>query len=39
MDAGALGKTYEDGTMIVRQGETGDCMFVVQKGQAEVIEE
>ncbi|MCC7165093.1 MAG: cyclic nucleotide-binding domain-containing protein [Anaerolineae bacterium] len=33
MDKGALGKEYEAGTVIVRQGETGDCMFVVQEGQ------
>lgn len=33
MDKGALGKEYEAGAIIVRQGEPGDCMFVVQEGQ------
>lgn len=33
MDKGALGKEYEAGAVIARQGETGDCMFVVQVGQ------
>jgi CRP-like cAMP-binding protein len=33
----ALGKLYRDGEVIIRQGETGDCMYVIQSGQAEVI--
>jgi CRP/FNR family transcriptional regulator, cyclic AMP receptor protein len=37
METGALGKTYRDGEVIVRQGESGDCMFVIQAGQVEVI--
>lgn len=36
---GALGKVYEDGEVIVRQGEAGDCMYVIQDGQAEVVVE
>lgn len=39
MDTGALGKVYEDGEIIVRQGEVGDCMYVIQEGQVEVIAE
>lgn len=39
MDGGELGKTYRDGEVIVRQGETGSCMYVIQSGQAEVIRE
>ncbi len=35
----ALGKVYHDGEVIVRQGESGDCMFVVQAGQVEVLHE
>lgn len=35
----ALGKVYRDGEAIVRQGESGDCMFVVQAGQVEVLHE
>ena len=34
-----LGKVYRDGDVIVRQGESGDCMFVVQAGQVEVLRE
>lgn len=36
MQDGALGKDFGDGEAVVRQGERGDCMFVVQKGQLEV---
>lgn len=35
---GALGKTYADGEDIVRQGEMGDCMYVVQSGTVEVLQ-
>jgi len=34
---GALGKLYQDGEIIIRQGETGNNMFVIQDGQVEVI--
>ena len=37
MSSGGLGKTYADGGIIVRQGESGDCMFAIQKGRLEVI--
>jgi CRP/FNR family cyclic AMP-dependent transcriptional regulator len=36
---GALGKVYGDGEVIVRQGEVGDCMYVIQEGQVEVVAE
>jgi CRP-like cAMP-binding protein len=39
MTTGELGKVYEDGEIIVRQGEVGDCMYVIQEGQVEVIAE
>jgi len=39
MEAGALGKEYLDGEVIIRQGEYGDCMYVIQEGQVEVIAE
>ena len=38
MGKGALGKLYSDGEVIVRQGAIGDCMYVVQSGQVEVIQ-
>ena len=37
MSEGALGKIYADGELIICQGEAGDCMFVIQEGQVEVI--
>ncbi|MCK5571650.1 MAG: cyclic nucleotide-binding domain-containing protein [Bacteroidetes bacterium] len=39
MVSGALGKTYTDGDVIIRQGDDGDCMFVIQSGQVEVVRE
>lgn len=36
---GALGKVYQDGEVIIRQGEVGDCMYVIQDGQVEVMME
>ena len=38
-DSGALGKTYEDGEVIIREGESGDCLYVVQEGEVEVYTE
>jgi len=38
MVGGALGKVYADGEVIVRQGETGDSMYVVQGGRVEVLQ-
>jgi CRP-like cAMP-binding protein len=37
LDTGVLGKVYQDGQAIVRQGEMGDCMYVIQEGQVEVV--
>lgn len=37
MDAGALGKTYNDGEVIVHQGDEGHCMFVIQSGKVEIL--
>ena len=37
MDTRALGKNFQDGEIIVRQGEVGDCMYVVQEGSVEVF--
>jgi CRP-like cAMP-binding protein len=36
---GGLGRVYADGEIIVRQGEPGDCMYVVQQGRVEVVQE
>ncbi len=35
--SGLLGKLYRDGEVIVRQGEMGECMYVVQHGNVEVL--
>jgi CRP-like cAMP-binding protein len=35
----ALGKIYSDGELVVRQGEKGDCMYVIQKGRVEIFRE
>ena len=37
MGKGALGKVYADGEDIVRQGDVGDCMYVVQSGRVQVV--
>ena len=37
MSTGALGKLYHDGDIIVRQGEEGNCMYVIQRGEVEVL--
>ena len=37
MTTDPLGKLYRDGEVIVRQGEVGNCMYVIQRGQAEVL--
>jgi CRP-like cAMP-binding protein len=36
---GTLGRTYQDGEVVVQQGDEGDCLFVVQEGQLEVVRE
>ncbi|KPK05352.1 MAG: hypothetical protein AMJ56_16045 [Anaerolineae bacterium SG8_19] len=32
-----LGKVYEDGEIIIRQGEMSDSLYVILEGQVEVI--
>ena len=39
MKHGGLGKVYEDGQLVFRQGEPGDCVFRVQDGEVEMIDE
>jgi CRP/FNR family transcriptional regulator len=34
-----LGKQYQNGEVIVRQGDAGRCMFVIQKGEVEAVAE
>ena len=37
MDKGDLGKTYKDGEIIMKEGDKGDCMYVIQSGKVDVI--
>lgn len=37
MGTSALGRDYADGEVVVRQGETGDCMYTIQEGRLEVL--
>ena len=37
METGGLGKTYKDGEVIIRQGESGNCMYIIQSGEVEVL--
>ncbi len=39
MAKGDLGRTYNDGEVITRQGDVGDCMFVIQEGRVQVLVE
>lgn len=39
MSTGDLGKVYQDGEVIIRQGEAGDCMYEILNGKVEVIQE
>ena len=37
MRTALLGRRYEDGEIVVRQGDPGDCLFVVQDGEVEIL--
>ena len=39
MDSGMLGRLYKDTEIIIKQGDHGDCMFVVQEGLVEIVKE
>ncbi len=39
MDTGALGKVYQAGDVLIRQGEVGESMLVVQEGQVALVRE
>lgn len=32
-----LGRVYQPGEDIIREGEAGDCMYVIQQGEADVM--
>jgi CRP-like cAMP-binding protein len=33
----ALGRFYADGEIVARQGDVGDCMYVIQDGEVEIV--
>lgn len=37
MASGELGKIYHNGELIICEGEVGNCMYVIQEGQVEVL--
>jgi CRP-like cAMP-binding protein len=37
LSSNLMGLMFRDGHAIIRQGELGDCMYVIQEGQVEVI--
>ena len=39
MAEGTLGKTFCDGEIIARQGEVGECMYVIQEGRVDIVVE
>lgn len=39
MSQAALGRFYADGEVVVRQGDVGDSMYVVQDGEVEIVVE
>jgi CRP/FNR family transcriptional regulator, cyclic AMP receptor protein len=39
MTTAALGREYKDGEVVFRQGDVGDCLYVIQEGQVEIVAE
>lgn len=39
MASDILGKVYTDGQIIVQQGSVGDCLYVIQEGEVEILVE
>ena len=39
IEKGALGKVYQDGEIITRQGDVGRVMYVIQKGKVDILVE
>lgn len=37
MKSGELGKEYKNGEVIIKQGESENCMYVIQSGEVEVL--
>lgn len=39
MESGVLGKLYKDTEIIVKQGEPGDSIYIIQDGMVEIVNE
>ncbi len=39
METGTIGKEYKDREIVIREGDRGDCMYVIQSGKVEVFKE
>jgi CRP-like cAMP-binding protein len=39
METGALGRVYQSGEVIIREGDVGNCMYAIQEGQVAVLRE
>ncbi len=39
MKSKKLGRPYKDGEVVIKQGDPGDCLYVIQEGKVEVIDE
>ena len=39
MKGKTLGQLYKDGEIIIKQGTSGKCLYVIQEGRVEVIKE
>ena len=37
IDSNLLGKIYNEGDIIIKQGDQGECMYVIQSGQVEIL--
>ena len=38
-NSGALGKVYQPGDVLIRQGKVGDRMYVIQEGRVAIVRE
>lgn len=39
MKSNKLGRNYQDGEVVIKQGTIGDCFYVIQEGKVEVVYE
>ena len=39
MTTGELGKVFKDGDVIIKQGDKGNCMYIIQEGDVEILRE